>query len=481
MKVDDRERPFRLRPRRPRGEPNGQSDRRWAAGLRGLLRLAQSSAHRLNRGTRTSNGGHGRSGASTSYKQRCAVRVTYAQNRTAGQWKAHGRYVARESATERSKARAAGFGAKESCVDLARRLDSWQGAGDPRFFKLIISPEFGDRMDLEVHTRELMRGMERDLHTKLEWVAAVHYNTDHPHVHVVLRGRDEQGQALRLPREYVKSGIRSHAEDIATKQLGYRTKRDAVEAQRREVLQLRFTSLDHTIQRHNPLRAAYFTLQRDPTRAGLQDFSRAQEHNIATRLAKLEQMGLAEGLGHYTWRVRGDFGQILRTMQKTSDRQRMLASHGALLSDERLPLEFVPFRQFSRVEGRVVAHGQEEGTDRLYLMVEGVDGKIHLLYQNEDIQNARHKGQVGVNSFVRIEKRFIDGRPFVQVDDFGDAYELLKNIAYFRTSALNLLQRGTLNVERTWGGWLGRYQNALNLRLGETLEQQRTRRHDFGR
>jgi type IV secretory pathway VirD2 relaxase len=439
-----------------------------------LLRLAQSSAHRLNRGNQTWRAAHGRSGA-TNYKQRCAVRVTYSQNKTAGQWKAHGHYIARETATEKSKARTAGFDAKESRVDIAQRLETWQRAGDQRLFKLIISPEFGDRMDLEAHTRALLKCMERDLHTKLEWAAAVHYNTDHPHVHVVLRGRDEQGEALRLPREYVQSGIRSHAEDIATKQLGYRTERDAVEAQRREVPQLRFTTLDRMIQRHNPQRADYFTLQRDPTRAGLQDFSRAQEHNLAARLAKLQQMGLAEGLGHYTWRVRGDFGQLLRTMQKSSDRQRMLARHGALLSDERLPLEFVSFRQLTQVNGRVVAHGQEEDTDRMYLMVEGVDGKVHLLYQNEDIQNARHKGQLAINSFVRIEKRFSQGRPFLQVNDLGDAYQLLKNSTYFRSTASLLTRQGIHNVEPTWGGWLGQYQDAVREYLSAVKEYDRGR------
>ena len=474
MKIEDRERPFRLRPRRPRGETDIQGGRRWASGLRGLLRLAQGSAHRLNRVKRTWRGGHGRSGP-TSYKQRCAVRVTYSQNKTAGQWKAHGHYIARETATEKGKARTAGFDAKESFVDIAQRLDTWQRAGDQRLFKLIISPEFGDRMDLEAHTRALLKCMERDLHTKLEWAAAVHYNTDHPHVHVVLRGRDENGEALRLPREYVQSGIRSHAEDIATKQLGYRTERDAVEAQRREVPQLRFTTLDRMIQRHNPQRADYFTLQRDPTCAGLQGFSRAQQHNLAARLAKLEQMGLAEGLGHYTWRVRGDFGQLLRTMQKSSDRQRMLARHGALLSDERLPLEFVSFRQITQVEGRVVAHGQEEGTDRLYLMVEGVDGKVHLLYQNEDIQNARHQGQLGINSFVRIEKRFSEGRPFLQVNDLGDAYEVLKNSPYLRSTASRLTQRGVVDVERIWSGWLGHYQEAVHEHLSAVKEHNRGR------
>jgi hypothetical protein len=160
-------------------------------------------------------------------------------------------------------------------------------------------------------------------------------------------------------------------------------------------------------------------------------------------------------------------------MQKTSDRQRMLASHGAFLSDERLPLEFVPFRQLSRVEGRVVAHGQEEDSDRLYLMVEGVDGKVHLLYQNEDIQNARHKGQAGVNSFVRIEKQFIEGKPFVQVDDLGDAYELLKDSAYLRNTAKSLQSRGIVLPDQIWGGWLGQHQEAVQQCLIKEKERDR--------
>src|SRR5436190_2658669 len=170
-------------------------------------------------------------------------------SRGAGQWKAHGHYLARERATEKREKKAAGFSRSERSVDIAQRLDEWQKAGDERIFKIIVSPEFGDRIDLENHTRELMARMERDLQTELEWVAVIHYNTEHPHAHIALRGLDQRGKALRLPREYVKSGIRSRAQDLLTKELGHRTIEDAFEAQRREVDQLRFTSLHRVIQR----------------------------------------------------------------------------------------------------------------------------------------------------------------------------------------------------------------------------------------
>ena len=178
------------------------------------------------------------------YSQRCAVRVIYAKNATYGQWRAHGRYVARESATHDGDPRAVGFDGNGESIDIAERLESWQKANDERLWKLIVSPEFGDRADLKRLTRDLISRMEGDLGTPLEWVAAAHYNTEHPHVHVALRGVGAEGRPLRLSRDYIREGIRHITEDLCTRQLGYRTEFDAADAQRREVHQHRYTSLD---------------------------------------------------------------------------------------------------------------------------------------------------------------------------------------------------------------------------------------------
>jgi type IV secretory pathway VirD2 relaxase len=327
------------------------------------------------------SGGYSRSGR-VPLSQRCAVRVTYSRNKNAGQWRAHGHYLAREQATEKREKKTAGFGRSERSVDIAQRLDKWQKAGDERLFKIIVSAEFGDRIDIENHTRELMARMERDLQTELEWVAVIHYNTEHPHAHIALRGVDQRGKSLRLPREYVKSGIRSRAEDLLTRELGHRTIDDAIEAQRREVDQLRFTSLDHMIQRQNPAQADYFIVRCDRAQPTGGSFSRMREQHLAARLSKLERMELAEHIGESLWRVRGDFAEVLRMIERTKDRQRALAAHRALLSDERLPFAVTSFGDITRLQGRVLAHGQEEYSDRMYLIIEGVDGKVHFLYQN---------------------------------------------------------------------------------------------------
>jgi type IV secretory pathway VirD2 relaxase len=34
-----------------------------------------------------------------------------------------------------------------------------------------------------------MSEMERDLGTKLEWIAVDHWNTEHPHVHIIVRDK----------------------------------------------------------------------------------------------------------------------------------------------------------------------------------------------------------------------------------------------------------------------------------------------------
>jgi type IV secretory pathway VirD2 relaxase len=82
--------------------------------------------------------------------------------------------VARESATQGGKAAEAGFNATEQNLDIAAKLDKWQGAGNERLFKIIVSPEFGDRLKLHQYTRELLHRMEHDLRAQLEWVAAAH-------------------------------------------------------------------------------------------------------------------------------------------------------------------------------------------------------------------------------------------------------------------------------------------------------------------
>ncbi|PYT27496.1 MAG: hypothetical protein DMG57_18125 [Acidobacteria bacterium] len=281
----------------------------------------------------------------------------YAKNATGGQWKAHGRYIARESASQ-GPAAEAGFDATERGINIVARLDQWQSAGDERLWKLILSPEFGDKMDLIRLTRDLTKRMARDLDTRLEWVAVAHFNTDNPHVHIALRGICEDGRPLRLERDYVKHGIRSIAEDLCTLQLGYRTQSDVAQAQRREVSQQRFTSLDRAIARDKPIdgQSSHFPVSRNP--------AQLKNQYVIARLRTLESMGLAEAAGADQWLVRQDLETALRAMQRLGDRQKILAAHGVLVSDTRLPLAMFDLRNCTTLEGRILVHGEDEAYHR---------------------------------------------------------------------------------------------------------------------
>jgi len=459
-------RPIRLRPRRSKASPN-DDPRRYVGALGSILRLAQMTKRQQAASKRGQSNSQSRwqSRYPRLYSQRVSVRLTYAKNKNSGQWKAHGHYIARESATKGSDPQRTGFDATRADVNIASVLDTWQRAGDERIFKIIVSPEFGERLNLKDHTRRLIARMETDLGTRLEWVAAAHFNTEHPHVHIALRGRDQSSSPLRIPRDYIRSGIRFHAENLATEALGFRTERDAEEAQRREITQNRFTAIDRIIQRSSDGQMPSFLVTTDVTDGGPSERKQILQQTLAARLTHLVRMGLAEPVAPQQWAVQTDFQSVLRTLQRTNDRQRMLATHGALLSDPRLPFEITNSRSFKKLEGRVLLHAEDEGTGRAYLLLEGTDEKIHLIDHTRSIEEARQAGKLSVDSFAAIEKRFEDRSPYLEITDFGDAHALLGDENHFRQAVRSLVRKGIAEVNTSWGGWLGQYNAVLQRHL----------------
>jgi type IV secretory pathway VirD2 relaxase len=363
------------------------------------------------------------------------------------------------------KSNAVGFSGDRSGIDVARELEGWQST-DARLWKVILSPEFGERVDLERLTRDLVGRLAVDLGTDLEWIAVTHHNTEHPHVHVAIRGVRNDGQPLHFRREYLKHGIREIAEDFCTRQIGYRTSHDAAEAERCEISEKRFTSLDRAILRdaHQGTQmpdSPHFTITKNPGEMGLADSSRRHLKHIVARLAVLQRMGLAEAAGPNTWHLRRDLEEVLRAMQRTADRQKTLAAHGVAISDNRLPIEVLDIEKVTAVEGRILVHGQDEHSGRNYLMLEGTDAKVHFIHYTPEMELLRADGGLRTNSFLRLRKLVANGKPVLIAQDFGDSEKVLKNRALLGENARDLLKRGVMPTEVGWGGWLGRYQAAL--------------------
>jgi type IV secretory pathway VirD2 relaxase len=96
--------------------------------------------------------------------------------------------------------------------------------GDRHQFRFIVSAEDADQyQDLKSFVRRLMTQMEADLATRLDWVAVDHFNTGHPHTHIMLHGKDDRDQNLVIACEYIGQGIRERAAELVTLDLGPRT------------------------------------------------------------------------------------------------------------------------------------------------------------------------------------------------------------------------------------------------------------------
>ncbi len=117
---------------------------------------------------------------STAGVRRVVVKTRYVrQAGKNGKAAAHLRYFQRDG-TSRDGERGQLYSAHDDRADGEAFLD--RGRDDRHQFRFIVSPEDGvDLTDLTEHTRDLMKSIEADLGTRLDWVAVNHYNTGQPH------------------------------------------------------------------------------------------------------------------------------------------------------------------------------------------------------------------------------------------------------------------------------------------------------------
>jgi type IV secretory pathway VirD2 relaxase len=135
--------------------------------------------------------------------------------------KAHLRYIQRDGVTREGEAGAL-YSPDSDVADGKAFLERCDG--DRRQFRFIVSAEDADQYpDLKPFVRRLMTQMEQDLGTKLDWVAVDHFNTGHPHTHIVVRGVNDRGENLLIAREYISHGSRQRAIEIVNLDLGPRT------------------------------------------------------------------------------------------------------------------------------------------------------------------------------------------------------------------------------------------------------------------
>jgi type IV secretory pathway VirD2 relaxase len=248
--------------------------------------------------------------------------------------------------------------------------------GDRHHFRFTVSPEDAAEMaDLHAFTRELMADAERDLGTKLDWVAVDHWNTDNPHVHILIRGRADDGKDLVISRAYISRGLRDRAAERVTLEFGPRSEIEIRSALEREVEAERWTSLDRALRDLADEGAGIANLRP----AGMGEDPELRRL-LAGRAAKLERLGLAEQVAPGCWSLKPDIEETLRDLGirgdiiKTMHRAMSGAGREPDISGFALHGETPAFP----VLGRLVERGlHDELQGSAYAVIEGVDGRTH--------------------------------------------------------------------------------------------------------
>lgn len=344
--------------------------------MKSFFKKVGKGARRLSRssGSGRSSSGRAQRSAARHYHRRVVVKASIHKMAVHGTapLRRHLNYIERDGAGEEGRE-------AELYTDAARDLDAEdliaRAEDDRHHFRFIVSPEDADQMsDLKAFTRDLMGQMEQDLDTRLEWVAANHYDTGQPHVHIVMRGVREDGKDLEIPRDYISRGLRERAQELVSLELGPVSELEHRQRMQRMVQAERFTDLDRTLLR----RSCDGTLDlAKPVPSG-QVWQRQLEKG---RMKQLAQMGLAEPLGGSEWRVdpnaadalkrMGERGDIIKAMHRAmseTGKDRLMTS--ASLFDPGDP-------NAKALTGKIIAQGvADDVRDQAYVVIDATDGKV---------------------------------------------------------------------------------------------------------
>ncbi len=339
----------------------------------GLARGAFSGT-RIGRGAGVGRMLASRGGHAASNGRRVIVKASIVKlaGKGASAAAAHLRYLQRDGTTREGE-RGTLYGRDADTVD--RKAFGERGASDRHQFRFIVSPEDGDQYDdLKPLTCRLMARMEEDLGTRLDWVAVDHFNTGHPHTHIVVRGKDDRGADLIIARDYMTTGIRERAAELVDLDLGPRTHREIAQTLRAEVEQERLTSIDRALLKGADAERVVATNGRDAFDQTLR----------AGRLAKLSRLGLAEPIGAGRFRLAPDLAETLRALGERGDIIRTMQRDFSRAAIARAQVDqtiYDPAAPDARpLVGRVLARGlADEHADRHYVIVDGVDGRSHYV------------------------------------------------------------------------------------------------------
>lgn len=429
----------RLRPGRVRRlatSPTTGSARRLLHLVRSVSRTA-----RLRTGQRTASGGS--RGAATQFQRRAIVNVRYSNSRVKGSWKAHGRYLERENAAGQKGSHEHERLDSQEDRSLHAIADQWHKAGDARMFKIIISPEDGASTDFMAASRDMIRALEQRTGEQLEWAGIVHRNTEHPHAHIILRGRSQSGSPLFIQPKVIREVLRDEVQRSLTRQLGPRTVADIERQRGTEITAFRVTNLDRRLAKQ---------VGRG---AGFVNVFPGDEYE-SRRLGALASFGLAR-LEKGNWLVRSDFTNQLKQMKDLQDRARVLFRSGAAISDPHALMEYGT--QSRKLIGRVILNSEDERTGQFQTAFETLDGKVVILRHDSTLRSAWVRGDLKAGNIVSIDTLKSDPSRLYAAA-LGDDASILRDQRALDGIARRIRTMGIVISEND-KGWMGELRAAV--------------------
>jgi type IV secretory pathway VirD2 relaxase len=341
------------------------------AGARAVRQRGHITSAMLKRGVGT--GVRAAAGLIAPGSRRVIVKARYTRIAAGdmGAARAHLKYIQRDGVTREGEAGRL-YDAQHDDVDAKAFLE--RSEKDPHQFRFIVSAEDSARLsDLKPFIRDLLAQMERDLDTKLDWVAVDHFNTGHPHTHVVIRGRDDQGRDLVMARDYIGHGVRARAQALVTLELGPDTQLERIQKLFDEVGQERLTRLDRQLMARAKDNILVITAgeENDPTQRTLR----------IGRLRTLQRLGLAQERQAGVWSLDTNAESKLRQLGDRADKFKLMQRALTEAGIERSAAAMALFERGPRrvpLVGKVVGVGMvDEITDRTWVIIDAVDGRVH--------------------------------------------------------------------------------------------------------
>ena len=124
--------------------------------------------------------------------------------------------------------------------------DEYDGHKVPLNFKCIISPE-SQNMNLQMLSESFIRRVENQTGYKLIWQGCVHNDTEHRHAHIVINGRDKNGEDVYFNKSTIQL-MRIMCSNAATQMIGGRTA-EQIEASKKNFIKAkRWTELDEKME-----------------------------------------------------------------------------------------------------------------------------------------------------------------------------------------------------------------------------------------